>query len=92
MGYTVRPKALLERSVSSHNTSDAWAFVFSDKEPTGKTRQCRVWLFITSALSGGLVPPEIWGYLGKAARNHQRDVIRLLAGADLVDGFQKPVE
>jgi hypothetical protein len=88
----VRPEALLERSASSHNTSGAWAFVFSDKEPTGKARQCRVWSFTTSALSGGLTPPEIWGYLGKAARDHQRDVIRLLAGAELPNGFQKPVE
>jgi hypothetical protein len=35
MGYAVRPEALLERSVSSPNTSGARGLVFSDKEPTG---------------------------------------------------------
>jgi len=29
------------------------------------------------------------GYLGEAARNHHRDVILLLAAAELLNGFQK---
>ena len=32
------------------------------------------------------------GYLRKAARNHQSDVILLLAAAELLDGFQKLVK
>jgi hypothetical protein len=32
------------------------------------------------------------GYLGKAARNHQRDIILLLAAAELLNGFEKLVE